>query len=475
LGLNPGCTRLEPGSDTFDVAGRGNGQSGTPEGGTSGVGPARGGGDAGGRENASVGGAGEAAGDSFTGAAGDDSGVVCAAPKDRPDVAIPVVEREPGVFVVSVDRLTCENNWLLKNKTFAESDLTIDAGTVVKASEDAFLMVQRDAQLIAMGERDKPIVFTSANAKGARDRGDWRGIFLAGRSVTQNGPQKWVPAQGVSSLRATFGDGPSGDSAGSCGNLQYLRIEFASDTGGDEGTEPKSALTLGGCGKDTVLDHVQVHYCEDCLGFIGGYAGARHLVVTQGGRAGLRWFGGWRGNVQFAVVQMTGVSVALRGVNQVADSNALPRSDPKIYNVTLVNGTTVLDPSRIAVSLDNGSYATVRDGILQGFDVAVNATLVGSPPPPASTLGNLLLHDIGVNISGDAAKFADGNTLVVANPGLPTAHDPIAPVFVPTRTTTDLPASPPAPFDASAEFMAGVGNAGEGVDWTQGWASYPAP
>src|SRR5687768_3264060 len=64
------------------------------------------------------------------------------------------------------------------------SVLTIQPGVVVlgdKSATGAALIVTRGSQLIANGTVSQPIVFTSNQAPGLRNIGDWGGVVLLGK------------------------------------------------------------------------------------------------------------------------------------------------------------------------------------------------------------------------------------------------------------------------------------------------------
>ena len=74
---------------------------------------------------------------------------------------------------------------MINEKTFVPSGvtLTIPAGTVIKgdkASRKGTLIVQPGGKLVANGTASSPVVFTSAQPAGGRDRGDWGGIVMLG-------------------------------------------------------------------------------------------------------------------------------------------------------------------------------------------------------------------------------------------------------------------------------------------------------
>jgi hypothetical protein len=110
--------------------------------------------------------------------------------------------------------------------------LTIEAGTLIKAEDgqdtDASgLVVTRDAKIFAEGTADRPIIFTSINDDlngnlGYDDRGEWAGVVLLGRSVTNNSEVKSV--EGVNEIdpvRARYGS-ETPDENHSSGVFRYV-------------------------------------------------------------------------------------------------------------------------------------------------------------------------------------------------------------------------------------------------------------
>jgi hypothetical protein len=99
--------------------------------------------------------------------------------------------------------------------------LTIQPGTIIKGDKatKGTLIVEPGAKIIADGTAQKPIVFTSAQAKGSRNSGDWGGIIVLGKATTN----KATPTiEGENTT--TYG---GSDDADNSGTLRYVRIEFA--------------------------------------------------------------------------------------------------------------------------------------------------------------------------------------------------------------------------------------------------------
>ena len=82
--------------------------------------------------------------------------------------------------------LTADKKWVLKGQVFVRSGqvLTIEPGTVIfgdKATRGT-LVIDKGGKIEAAGTADKPIVFTSNQPAGVRDRGDWGGLVILGRA-----------------------------------------------------------------------------------------------------------------------------------------------------------------------------------------------------------------------------------------------------------------------------------------------------
>jgi hypothetical protein len=93
------------------------------------------------------------------------------------------------VVVISAD-ITANTSWSANNvyelngTIFVRNNatLTIPAGTLIRSNAvGASIIVTRGAKLNAIGTATSPIVFTSKNAVGSRNRGDWGGIVLLGK------------------------------------------------------------------------------------------------------------------------------------------------------------------------------------------------------------------------------------------------------------------------------------------------------
>jgi hypothetical protein len=205
--------------------------------------------------------------------------------------------------------LSADDVYLISGQTFVKSGvtLTIPAGTVLKGDKASkgTLIIEPGAKLVANGTADKPVVFTSAQAVGARDKGDWGGIVILGNAyVNQN---KKPSIEGISpevlygTIDAGLGNATVGVNDENSGSLKYVRVEYA----GIELTpnNETNGVTFGAVGNGTAVDYVQVSYGgDDAFEWFGGSVNAKHLVALATWDDDFDTDFGYRGHVQFGVV-----------------------------------------------------------------------------------------------------------------------------------------------------------------------------
>ena len=153
--------------------------------------------------------------------------------------------------------------------------LTIEPGTIIKGekSSKGSLIVKRGGKIIANGTVDKPIVFTSNQAKGSRAAGDWGGLVLLGKAPVNKTPAV-IEGENLTQFGGT-------DAADNSGSLKYVRIEFAGIA--FETDKEINGLTFGGVGSGTTIDYVQVsHSGDDSYEWFGGTVNAKHLIAFRG-------------------------------------------------------------------------------------------------------------------------------------------------------------------------------------------------
>lgn len=356
--------------------------------------------------------------------------------------------------------------------------LDIPAGTLILADatvQPTALIVRAGGQIFAQGTADAPIVFTSSRPAGQRARGDWGGLILNGRSLC-NFPADQCIGEGNSGPYG--GDVPDDDS----GVLSYVRVEFV----GYEvsfGNE-LNGLTLNGVGSGTRIDHIQSHFgLDDGIEWFGGTVDAKHLLVTGASDDSFDYSTGWQGRGQFwiALQDPADADNGFEVDGNEDDFDAMPLTDPLIYNVTLVGGgaAAAAGESTRGLLLRRGTGGDIYNAIVLGFGTAGldidNAETVGRVTVQNSIFfGNAASFeedDDGIDEAG-LAMAAGWNNRVV-DPGLTAPFDFDAPDFRPETGAEALNgfATPPSDgFFEDVDFIGGVQP--DGTPWYDGWTTF---
>jgi hypothetical protein len=402
-----------------------------------------------------------------------------------------------GAVTVSADitqdtTWTANNVYTLSKHVFVRSGtLTIEPGTKILGLFGTSLVVTQNGKIHAVGTPQAPIVFTSGQPDAYREPGNWGGVVLLGKApINVTGGTNSIEGFPAGTTGTEYGGNDAGHD---CGALQYVRIEFA---GYQLAVDNElNGLTVGGCGSATLLDYIQVHKgADDGVEFFGGTANLRHAVITQSDDDGLDWDYGWTGKVQFLVVQQN-ASVGDRGIE--ADNNgnahdALPRSHPTIYNLTLVGSNAepgTAGKNQGGMHLRRGTAGEIHNAIVTGFtdrvvDVDGTATVAQWDAGDLQVADSIFWDNANIvdattgwpepsdNDAGfdeRAEFFAAGLGNEAIDPGLAAAFDLAAPSFLPSTVRTG--ATPPADgfFDVSATHVGAFGT----TDWMQGWTAFP--
>ncbi len=286
----------------------------------------------------------------------------------------PVVRLE-GTLATNLETV-CERRYLLVGRVTVRTGvtLTVAPGTVILGDSDTkgTLIVQPGGQLRARGAADRPIVFTSSLPPDARRPGDWGGVVLLGRAPT-NGQRR--PGNDGTAGAAYGGT----DAADSSGVLQFVRIEYGGGTPGNAGTV--SGLKLAGVGRGTTLDHVEVRQTSGaCFEFAGGTANGAYLVCQGSRGTGFDWHEGYRGNLQFLVVQMDPASDTEANAFAIDNNNGPgrpPTTEPTIFNATLCGRNRPSAGETYGVLVRRSARVHLRNALITGFDAGVDVRDLG--------------------------------------------------------------------------------------------------
>ena len=286
-----------------------------------------------------------------------------------------VVSMQPDV-VLGADgtdtEISTDTTWIndtiyrIQHQVFVNpgATLTIEPGTLILAKgQNAVIVVEKGAKIIAEGRREAPIVMTCDAKVGLRESGCWAGLIVLGNAPMTRGTG--LAEAVIPETRPTYGGDDPMDSSGV---LRYVRVEFAGVDFNPE-TQP-NAFGFHGVGAGTVIDHIQAHEGEDDgIEFFGGNADCMYCVSSGAKDDALDWAFGWQGTAQYLYIQQDPDSD--NGIEADNDSSGFdwtPRSHPTIYNATLLGGLLQGtahngDGMRIRV----GTAITARNIVLAGF------------------------------------------------------------------------------------------------------------
>lgn len=406
--------------------------------------------------------------------------------------------------------LTKDKKYLIKGQVFVRSGavLTIEPGTVIfgdKASKGT-LVIDKGGKIIADGTAAAPIVFTSGQPAGTRDRGDWGGLVILGNAPV-NQPDPAI--EGITPA-VIFGGTNNADNSGI---LKYVRVEFA----GIELTpnNETNSITLGGVGSGTQMDYTQVSFGgDDGFEWFGGSVNSKHLVAFAMWDDCFDVDFGFTGKVQFGVTIGYGSYADQSGSNIFETDNGpndnlttlittgvfsnITGVGPKITNTQSINGNYqhALDlRRRTALTIANSAFVGMPRGLRMNQQSVVDNYTTGT----GALLNNymsapLVTFSVGTGMTANAAAIqtlwnatneTNTNTDLAAvylDLGLNTN------IFFGTNTSTGYASNPDFKVTAGAltsgaaytnakladAFFTRVAYRGAfgTTDWTDGWAEF---
>ncbi|MCF6401369.1 hypothetical protein L3C95_00700 [Chitinophaga filiformis] len=284
--------------------------------------------------------------------------------------------------------LSASKKYLLDGFVYVKSGvtLTIEPGTVImgdKATKGT-LIITRGAKINAEGTAAKPIVFTSAQAAGARAQGDWGGVILLGKAKTNasGGEAKieggLIPTAGGNEKDYIWYGGT--DDADNSGVLKYVRIEFGGIYYSPD--NEINGLTLGGVGSGTKISYIQVYRSgDDAFEWFGGTVNCDHLVATYTWDDDFDTDNGFSGKVQFGVAQRYKAIADVSGSNGFESDNDSNGSENQPQTKAYFSNMTIVGPI-IAGNSASGINANFQHGaqIRRNSSMSlINSIIIGFP------------------------------------------------------------------------------------------------
>ncbi len=419
--------------------------------------------------------------------------------------------------------LTNDTEWHLQGVIYVKNGatLTVEPGTFVVGepgtTPPSALVVTVNGKIIANGTKSRPIVMTSSLPFGQRSRGDWGGLVMLGKAPINVGanittgttcavPGGCQNAAGTFYIEGLVGNPDSlyggSDPNHNCGSLKYVRVEYAGTI-----LSPNNELnsfTWGGCGKQTVAEHLQAIYGkDDSFEWFGGNMDAKWLVGGLGADDFTDYQLGYTGRVQFGLMYQSPDAPGNRGLeadNSEYNAGALPYSNPTFFNITYVgSGTAGYDePNAPGLYLRRGTRGSFNNMVISNFyspclDVD-DADTQGQADGGNLTMNGILCwgNNLGVNgantmegqivatgLSASTYNLAyakgekgngAGKNIMVADPLFTRPFEYSDPDWRGLFSSPIYRAGwvqPPDDgfFDQTAQFLGGIGD----IDWTEEW------
>jgi hypothetical protein len=304
--------------------------------------------------------------------------------------------------------------------------LTIDPGTFLigmpGSQPPSVLLISTAGGLIANGTRSRPIIMTSSQPIGSRQRGDWGGLILLGKAPL-NAQGGELSIEGLPELPETRYGGT--DVNHNCGSMRYVRVEFAGAL--LRPNEETNGITWGACGKETVSDHLQSHYgLDDAFEWFGGNSDAKYLVGTYTADDYVDVQIGYTGRIQH-VIAVANEDRSNRGVeadNFELDFGARPLGKLNLWNATFIGSNTAGfdEADSPCLYFRRGAGANVNNALCfnwtsRGFG---GANIPDSIQPHITSgefaANGILMWDNGKSASPAAANTIEGQVLAALQP-----------------------------------------------------------
>jgi hypothetical protein len=342
----------------------------------------------------------------------------------------------PATSTTVSANITSNTTWsgviLLQNKIYVKNNatLTIAPGTIIRGDKltQGSLIITRGAKINAQGTSTQPIVFTSNEAIGNRNEGDWGGIVILGYAKN-NQPDGIANIEGITAVNDTrYGGTLDNDNSGT---IKYVRIEFAGIA--LEPNKEINGITFGSVGSGTTVDYVQVsHSGDDSFEWFGGTVDCKHLIAYRGIDDDFDTDFGYRGRVQFALSirdgflsDAAGDSNAFECDNDANGTTATPKTRPVFSNVTLVgpkgNGSIVLPVNETfekAFRLRRNSAVSVLNSLVTGWEKGLS---IEGAPVVANLNGDTMVFVNNILTNFATPSWSSSNTNTVLNSGGSTA------------------------------------------------------
>jgi hypothetical protein len=288
------------------------------------------------------------------------SGVVAAGAASASEVLV------TGTIATSTT-WTKDNTYNLQGQVYVASGatLTIEAGTIVASDPGGSIAITRGAQIMAMGTRCEPIIFTSKADQATWTNGnpktgvwreaanEWGNITVMGRAfISEDAIGTNLPTCDPSNVGDMEGltNGPStdryggGDDNDDSGVLSYVSLRYGGKVVAL--TNELNGLSMGGIGRGTDVHHIDImNNVDDGVETWGGTVNYKYINVWNIGDDSFDIDQGWRGKAQFICIvqgystrsgQGSGTGDNCFETDGAEQSDYQPVTTATIYNATVI-------------------------------------------------------------------------------------------------------------------------------------------
>lgn len=340
-----------------------------------------------------------------------------------------------GADVDVTENVTTDTTWTSDNVyhlsgfiTVVGATLTIEPGTVIKGAagtgtDATALIISRTATINAVGFPTAPIIFTAEadpmdGSWGPEEGNAWGGLIILGNAPINSDREKTAFADGVTITDTVegipaflpedsrvFGGTDAEDNSGT---LSYVSIRF----GGSElaADAEINGLTLGGVGRGTQIDHIEVFAnSDDSIEFFGGTVDLKYAVAAYGGDDGFDYDQGWEGRGQFWVY--IGGPVAN---SKFEPDNGGEHDGETSFNVNRnIGGGTIYNATYVgngedgsALRIRDNAYAIYKNSIFTGWPTGIriepdSGIRIGAAEKPIDITNNIWDFDAADLFHGD--------------------------------------------------------------------------
>lgn len=403
--------------------------------------------------------------------------------------------------------------------------LTVEEGaTLAFRSSADFIVINRGAQLFAVGTPDEPITFTSVSdvegTVGPEAVQQWGGMVINGFGVTNKCQYTGsmsagnlatsdchVDAEGAAGLdESQYGGDNNEDSSG---RLEYVIVKHtgAEVANGDE----LNGISFGGVGSNTIIKNLQVYSTyDDGIEMFGGSVSFENFVAVYVRDDSIDVDEGWSGSITNAlVIQSETFGNHCIEADGIGSFSSLTRdrveetvaqginSRPTINNLTCIISPSAeqgnFDPGA-GWRLREGIFATINDSMVIGSfgtdsgdsnyclridnrsqqaaqdgDLTLNSVIFACAD---KTRGNSLPNGTSIEtwaagsgalfatVRGSADATADADTELQLLEGAP-------PVYSISYATMSVDGNAPSGAPQSGDYIGALST--RDVDWAAGW------